>query len=138
MKILMAVVADGKLTDLHRTLRWCARAGYDLRVFVSKYEHEQYESEMKTIEMEHYIYFEPEVLVIDKDPRKYARKHGYDLILNIPEGQPSFSGRKTRIVLDDEVLLFCEKVGLWRKRLGNNKKLDRLGRAVSGVELSRL
>ena len=123
MKLLVAIESkDIKLVN--KSVRWAGRGGYDLRIFVAGRDWEPYVDRLKEINQNHYIHLTHKHLVVDDKPMAYAVEHGYDLILQIPEHRPSFTGKRKRIDLDAEVPAFAEAVGKARVELGNSPELD--------------
>lgn len=120
MKLLMAIESQDNVENIGTTLAWASRAGYPLRIFIKESDHEQYETALAIAAAEHYLFFPANTLVVNDKPKAYAKREGFDLLLRLPDQLPSFSGKTKNINLDEEVLLFCKRMGEWRLLFNKN------------------
>lgn len=136
MKLLVAIESSN-IRAVNKSARWAGRTGYDLRIFIKSQDWEQYVDRLAEINMNHYIHLTKKNLIVDTKPKDYAIAMGYDLMINIPEHRPSFSGKRKRIDLDAEIPLFAEAVGKARVAMGSDENLYKviLKRGINMVRI---
>jgi hypothetical protein len=93
MKLMIAIKSqDGKVLE-DRALRWCGRLGFEIRVFVPKKKRAEYIEIINDANYNWYLAMDPEQVIVSSRFRgtlpnpaqQYARRHGFDLILYVPE-----------------------------------------------------
>lgn len=123
MKLLVAIKSKD-YSAIRKSLRWVARSGYDIRIFIKAKEWETYNDTLSAIGQDHYIVFPKETLVTDNiTPETYAQQNGYDLLLVVPEHKPSFTGKRKRINLEAELYAFVEAAGTARKEMSEDQEI---------------
>lgn len=130
MKILVAIESDKNAEQLaHTTLRWAARAGFDLRIFVP--DNRQSKKYKKYLDEYNYYYWgnidEERSIVTKQKPMDYAREHGYDLLVTLPDNLLDYYTEED----DDKTFMeYTEDVAKARVEFGSNE-------AVMGSKLER-
>ena len=87
MKIFVAIESseNPKTLSTH-TLRWAARAGFNMRIFIP--DKSQLPSYLQAIEEANhnwYLALPNTVLVVGAEPKDYARQNGFDLLVSLPQ-----------------------------------------------------
>lgn len=102
MKILSVIVTDNPKL-LKKTVSWCSRAGFDLKIFVSSNKQmAAFENAIDQANYDDYLDIKYDMLVVGDKPKSYARENGYDLLLTIPEGLYAWKRgvSKDRMIID--------------------------------------
>lgn len=127
MKILTTVKSTGRAEEMaHTTFRWAARAGQDIRIFVPKKELKAYQAAVDDANYHYYLVSRDEKEIVvsigNQSPMRYARDNGYDLIVELPDNLLDYSEEQND---DKGVIDFATEVGIARKEISANPKLDR-------------
>lgn len=115
MKILVAIESSENPTLLAKTtLRWAARAGFNMRVFIPDANQLQpYKDAIDNANYDHFLDL-PESIVEVGSARDYAVKEGYDLIVYLPDDMRKWD---TRLTHDLNVLHYAKELGVARVEL---------------------
>lgn len=139
MKLLIAIPSKGRTdTIFKRTLRWVARTGYDVRVFVEPQEIEQYREVARDANYQHYLdIHDNQFIDIGKNGRglgyakgfikKYAQEYNYDLVFKMDDDVLRFSGRGKNKSDDDMLYDFVKMVGKCRLTFGRYPDVAAIG-----------
>lgn len=123
MKILAAIKSSKNAEEMaHTTLRWAARAGFDLRIFVP--DKRQLKKYKKYLDEYNYYYWgnidEERSIVTGQEPMDYARENGYALLITLPDNLLDYSVERN----DDQTFIdYAEDVAKLRVEFGNNPAL---------------
>lgn len=135
MKLLCAIKSEGNhLTIADGTLRWAARAGYDLRIFVPKVELEPYQEALTDANYNWYLALSKDMLIPDTDPMTYAQVMGYDLLATLPDGMTDW---RKRADMERQVFLYCEAIGKGRLQFAENPG-KRVKHYANGATMERV
>lgn len=124
MKLLVAIHSENNANKIAKSVRWCSRTGFAFHVFVPKKQWEEYNDALKLAEIDYYLHFKKDVLLVDDHWKLYAPANNFDLVVEIKDDRPAFSKKTKRIKLDEEVYEFAKAVGEARLRMSKNKKLQ--------------
>lgn len=119
MKVLVAI--EGKESPeilCKTTLRWAARAGFNMRIFVKPDQYEQYAEAIKDANYNHYLALSETALITNKTPKEFAKEEKFDLLLKIPDNLKKWISSKD---LDMNVLLYAKEVGIARQEFSEDK-----------------
>lgn len=124
MKILVAIPSSENPDLLaNTTLRWAARAGFNLRIFIP--DEEQRESYVKSIDDANYDYFldiPEEAIVSIITPLDYAQEHNFDLLVTLPDSLYDWDKENT-LGTDKTVIDYAEAIGAARVLFGQQPEL---------------
>lgn len=90
MKILVAIESTKRAEEMaHTTLRWAARAGFNLRIFIpDNRQRKKYQWAVDDANY-HYWFNIPDSVIEAKSkvgtPMEYAKREGYDLLVLLPD-----------------------------------------------------
>lgn len=87
MKILVAIISDNNADVLAKsTIRWAGRTGFNTRVFIpDSSQLNTYKEAIEQANHNWYLDIPPSVLVVRTTPKVYAKRHGFDLLVKIPD-----------------------------------------------------
>lgn len=86
MKILVAIEATNPKIIVDKSLRWCGRVGFEMRVFFKNAKQRpKYEEAIADANYHYYLALEPRQLIARTDAMKYARAYDFDLVITIPQ-----------------------------------------------------
>ena len=128
MKILVAIESTKRAEEMaHTTLRWAARAGFNLRIFIpTNRERKTYEKYVDDANY-HYYYSIPPSVIIAKSkegtPMEYAKANGFDLLVTLPDNLLDY---KTERDDDKTFIEYAEDVAKARVKFGNEPDLMEL------------
>lgn len=126
MKILVAIESsENPKTLARRTLRWAARAGFNMRIFIpDDSQLPEYLAAVKEANYEWYLDLPDSVIVTKITPKQFAKDEGFDLILYLPDDMRKW---KTSLIHEINVLEYARQVGAARLRFSKdpNKKYER-------------
>lgn len=130
MKILTAIESSKRAEEMaHTTFRWAARAGFDIRIFIpDRRQLKKYQAAVDDANYHYYLVGRDETKIITpkQKPLDYAREHGYDLVILLPDTLLDYS----TVENDDKSMVeFAEDAGAARKQFGLNPNLIRLALA---------
>lgn len=126
MKILVAIESDKNAEQLaHTTLRWAARAGFDLRIFIP--DRRQLKKYKKFLDEYNYYYWgnidEERSIVAKADPMEWAKANGYDLLVTLPDNLLDYC----TVENDDATFMeYAEDVAKARVEFGHKPDLESL------------
>lgn len=135
MKILLAINSTDPVLVVDRALRWCARTGYELRLFIPKGEYTKYVETVNEVNYHYYVAVTYGQIVSKMTAREYAEQYGFDLILTVPEDL--WSWRKGRQFKPEEIYQCAIAVGKARKQFSEHPK-KRIHRFVNGSVMERV
>jgi hypothetical protein len=121
MKLLVAIQSKKPKQVKDRTLRWAGRAGYDTRIFVPKGKRGRFILAVQDANYDYYLAVEDSQVIDRQTPMEYAQRHGYDLVLLLPE--KLWSWRDDKKFQEDEVVYYVEDVGAARKEFSTKPGL---------------
>lgn len=139
MKILIAVPSKGRPdTIFKRTLRWVARTGYDVRVFVEPQEIETYREAARdanyqfrlTITDQHFVDIgknDGGISYVMSFIKDYATNNGYDLVFKMDDDVVRFVGRGKAQPDDNMLIDFATMVGKCRVTFGKYPDVAAIG-----------
>lgn len=113
MKILVAVQSSENPKTLGRTtLRWAARSGFNMRIFIPD-DNQLGPYREALLEANHNWYLDvpPVVLVVGTSPLKFAADEGYDLVVLLPDNLNKWQPKHSH---DRNVIDFAADVGAAR------------------------
>jgi hypothetical protein len=126
MKILVAIKSTGKPEECaHTTFRWAARTGFSLRIFVPKKEVEAYQEGVDDANYHYYLVGrdETETVIGGTNPMAYAKKHGFELVVLLPDNLLDY---KTVEDDDKSMVEFATDVASARKEFGLKPDLEQV------------
>lgn len=132
MKILVAITSEkpGKLS----TLRWAARAGFNTRLFIpSPSQKDEYVAAIKDANYKWHLAI-PEDFIVADLPGTYAKEHGYDLLVIMPDDMTKW---KFRINHELNPLVYAKEMGVARVEFGKDP-LKVTKRFINGVVMERV
>lgn len=122
MKILAAIQSSENAKTLSRTtLRWAARAGFNMRVFIPNEEQlPDYKKAITDANYRWHLAIPDDFIIVGTEPIKYAKDNNYDLIVYLPDHM-----NKWRQYLNHELnpLYYAKDVGRARVMLGGSPEL---------------
>jgi hypothetical protein len=125
MKILVAIESTKRAEEMaHTTLRWAARAGFNLRVFIpDNRQRKKYEAAIDDANYHYYFSIPESVLVAGESPMEYAKREGYELLVSLPDNLLDYYA-----VEDDDksFIEYAEDVAKARVAFGKNPNLGEL------------
>lgn len=139
MKLLIAIPSKGRSKTIFKhTLRWVARTGYDVKVFVEPQEIEEYRTNATVANGEYYLDLTDESFVdIGKNDaglshakqfiKDYATKNGYALVFKMDDDVMRFNARGRNKRDDDMIIDFCGMVGQCRVAFGKYPDVAAIG-----------
>lgn len=139
MKLLVAIPSKGRPEKIYKdTMRWVARTGFDVRVFVEPQDLEAYKTAAKTGNIDNYTDVRPEnfVSIGENDKglgfamgfiKQYALDGGYDLVFKLDDDIRRFNNRGRNRTDDLMILSFCQMVGQCRVAFGKYPDLAAVG-----------
>lgn len=135
MKILAAIQSDKNATIMQDyTLRWAARAGYNMRIFIpDKRQLQKYEKAIEDANYHHYLAL-PNTIIETGDPLEYAKKEGYDLLIYLPDNLEYWNKKGGQ---DLTHIYYAEDVGKARVLFSNNPK-KKSHKFRNGAEMVRV
>jgi hypothetical protein len=128
MKILVAIESSKRAEEMaHTTLRWAARAGFNLRIFIpDNRQRKVYEKAVDDCNYHYYFNIPPTVLVAQNKegtPMEYAKANGYDLLLHLPDNLLDYKSVRD----DDKTFIeYAEDVAKARVQFGTKPELMEL------------
>lgn len=124
MKILIAIESSNNSKKLaNTTLRWAARAGFNMRVFIpDATQLPVYKTAL--IEANYKWYLDlPDTVLEVLEPKQFALKKGYDLIVYLPDDMLKWDNKKTH---DLNVIEYAKDLGAARLRFGKSPRMREL------------
>lgn len=123
MKILVAIESsENPKTLAATTLRWAARAGYDIRIFVpDDSQTDEYQHAIDDANYKWYLDLKESIIVSNTRPLDYAHDNGYDLILYLEDSMHKW---KRDINHELNVYEYAKDVGEARMRFNQDSNKD--------------
>lgn len=120
MRILVAIESSENHKKLaNGTLKWAARAGFNMRLFVpDEAQAEAYREEIKHLNYNHYLGIPESFVVTGVDPEIYAKEQGYDLILWLPDDLKKWQSKLSHEL---NVIEYAKDVGAARADFNKDK-----------------
>lgn len=128
MKILVAIQSSKRAEEMaHTTLRWAARAGFNLRIFIpDNRQRKAYEKYVDDANYHYYFNIPPSVIVAENKegtPMEYAKREGYDLLVLLPDNLLDYN----TVAEDDKTFIeYAEDVAKARVELGMKPDLEQV------------
>lgn len=118
MKILVAIVNPESPDTLGKnTLSWAPRAGYNMRLFLpDESQLSEYFALIDHINYDQYLDLRYAMVVVGHDPKEYAEREGYDLLVTLPSDLKAWNKTRDREMM---VIQYAEAIGAARVRIGN-------------------
>lgn len=136
MKILVAIESKDHKKLADQSLRWLARSGLELRVFVPKGKAKKFKWTIDEVNYHYYVALDWADTVVERtDPMTYAQQHDFDLLLKVPSKLMSW--RKRDYLKDWEILVFRGAVGKARVEFGKHPK-KRIKHFFNGATMERV
>jgi hypothetical protein len=136
MKILVAINSTNAKILSDTTLRWVGRLGFEVRVFVPKNKRKKYLEIVDDTNYQWYLALEPKNTIVSRtDAETYAKQHGFDLLVTIPEHLESW--RKKGFFKPDEVKRPYEAIANARGEF-SRKPRKRIKRFKNGTVMRRI
>ncbi len=125
MKVLIAIQSSKNAEDMaNKTLRWAARAGFNLRVFIpDASELEEYTNAIEDANHNYYLDVPAGVVVIQQEPLDYAEGHGFDLLVLLPDDL-YYWHKDTKLGDDKTVVDYAEDIGKARVAIGKDSSMQ--------------
>lgn len=135
MRILVAITtSDTKLVG-DRALRWCARLGMDVCLFVPKGKRRKFKEVIDDMNYHYYVDFTYDRLITRMDVEKYAWANEYELLVTVPHDL--WSWRKNKQFKVDEIAHPYNALGKARVEFGNHPR-KKIKRWNNGVTMERI
>lgn len=136
MKILVAIQSDNNAYEMaHTTLRWAARAGFNLRVFIpDESQLAEYENAIDDCNYSYYFNIPNSVIVVNEEPIVFAKRNGFDLLIILPDNLLDW-----RTINDDDktFIEYAEDIAKARVQFGKVKGLASI-KFDNGASIMRL
>lgn len=136
MKILVAInnPKDAKVLG-NTTLSWAPRAGYNMRIFLpDDSKGQEYIEILSHVNYREYLDLHPAMLLVGYDPESYAREHGFDLLLTLPDNLKRWNNRRNK---DRMVIDYVSDVGAARLNMAEAKPGE-ISNFENGATLKKL
>lgn len=136
MKLLIAIDSTDYKHLADRTLRWASRSGSELRVFAPKNKRKKF---LGAFELSNYHWYNdvrPEQLITRQTKEDYAKEHGFDLVLTIPEYLMSWR-KGAKKFETEEIIYFTKVVENARRKFEQNER-KRIIRFKNGSTMVRV
>lgn len=87
MKVLVAIESSENPKTLAKcALRWAARAGFDLRIFIpGQSQLSEYKEAIDEANYNWYLAIPKNALITELTPSEFAKAQNYDLVLHVPD-----------------------------------------------------
>lgn len=136
MKILVAIQSSENPVTLSKTtLRWAARAGYNMRIFVpDESQVEQYQEAIADANHNWYLDLPPTVVIGNKAAKEFAKEESFDLIVYLPDNLRKWNPKLTH---DKNVIDYAVDLGAARVKFGSDPK-KKLEKFINGALMERV
>lgn len=135
MKLLVAIESTDYKNLPDRSLRWCGRSGFDVRVFVPKNKRRRFRDVVNEVNYQWYLALPQDTIVSRYTPVEYAKRNHVDLMLTVPENLISW--KKGKEYSEEEIVLMREAVGKARLEFGQ-KPRKQIKRFRNGCTIRRV
>jgi hypothetical protein len=135
MKILVGIKSKKPNVVQDAALRWVARGGYNLKLFIPSSKYRRYQMVVDDANYHWYLDLKHDVIESILEPEEYAIEHNYDLLLTIPEDLKSW--RKGGMLKEKEIFHFVKAVGKARLEFGRNHGM-RIKKWSNGAVMRRV
>lgn len=135
MKIFVAIESSNNAKVLaNTTLRWAARAGFNMRIFVpSEKQRRIYAAFIEEANHNWYLDLPDDVVVVGKSPKRFAEENGFDLLVRLPDNLRKW---KRWLNYDLNVLHYAADLGKTRIKFADPEK--KVERFKNGATIERL
>lgn len=134
MKVLVAIDSRSPKHFGDNALRWASRAGFNLRVFIPHRKQLKFAAALADANYNWYLGLDESVFVFG-NPREYAKEHGYELLVIIPDFLKSW--HKRGFMKPTEVIDFHAAIGQARLEF-SEKPRKKIRRWPNGVIMQRI
>lgn len=130
MRILVAVIGK-RSTD---TLKWAARAGFNLRVFVKNKSVAKWERRILDLNYDQYLDL-PLTVIETQEPEEFAKENGFDLLVMLPDNLKKWDEADS---IDGTVYHYQKDIGIARKEFADQPELQEKLLHLNGAKIIRL
>lgn len=131
----MAIEATKHRPLPDRALRWCGRAGFELRVFCAKNKRSKFVEAVKHANYHWYLALKEDIVISRTDAMSYAKQHDFDLVVFIPESLRAW--RKNSALKEWELKPMSKTIGSARSEFGRKPDL-KVKRFTNGAVMRRV
>lgn len=122
MKILVSIQSDD-VKAVGETLSWAARAGFNLRLFISNADlKDQFYKMIDELNYEHYLDLQYAMVIAYANPDEFAVNNGFDIHVKLPAGLKRWN--KSRIK-ERMIIEYAADIGKQRQVMSNDENLQR-------------
>lgn len=135
MKLLIAIKSDYPKRVANDVLRWVGRGGFDVKLFIPSHKYKQFVNAVADANYHHYLALSNSIIVLNSEPKRYAKLNGYDLLLTV--APDLLSWKSSLRFKDDEIKVFHMAIAEARVMFSKHPN-KRIKRFSNGSVLERI